>query len=96
MHTMTLDEFKKSLSQPRVPADLPSILEALWHDGKGDWHKAHELAQDVPDPDGAWVHAFLHRKKETPATLRIGTAGRGSQSAATRWTRNGNRLSARS
>ena len=54
---------QKSLSQPRVPADLPPILAALWHDGKGDWHKAHELAQDVPDPDGAWVHAFLHRKE---------------------------------
>jgi hypothetical protein len=63
MDTMTLDEFRKSLSQPRVPADLPPILAALWHDGKGDWHKAHELAQDVPDPDGAWVHAFLHRKE---------------------------------
>ena len=47
MHPMTLDEFKKSLSQPRVPVDLPPILAALWHDGKGDWHKAHELAQDV-------------------------------------------------
>jgi len=55
--------FKMSLSQPRVPADLPPILAALWHDGKGEWHKAHELAQDVPDPDGAWVHAFLHRKE---------------------------------
>src|SRR5262245_30039045 len=63
MHSMTLDEFRKSLSEPRVPADLPPILAALWHDGKGDWHKAHELAQDVPDPDGAWVHAFLHRKE---------------------------------
>ena len=30
---MTLDEFKQSLSQPRVPADLPPILAALWHDG---------------------------------------------------------------
>ena len=60
---MTLDEFKKSLSQARVPADLPPILQALWHDGKGDWDKAHELAQEVGDPDGAWVHAFLHRKE---------------------------------
>src|SRR5688572_27413453 len=63
MHTMTLDELRKSLSEARVPADLPPILAALWHDGKGDWHKAHELAQDVPDPDGAWVHAFVHRKE---------------------------------
>jgi hypothetical protein len=60
---MTLDEFKKSLSQTRVPAGLASVLQALWHDGKGDWHAAHDVAQDVPDPDGAWVHAYLHRKE---------------------------------
>ena len=27
----------------------------------GDWDKAHELAQQEPDPIGAWVHAYLHR-----------------------------------
>ena len=39
------------------------MLQALWHDGRGDWNAAHEVAQDVPDPDGAWVHAYLHRKE---------------------------------
>jgi hypothetical protein len=60
---MTLDEFKRSLSQTRPPAGLSSVLQALWHDGNGDWNAAHEVAQDVPDPDGAWVHAYLHRKE---------------------------------
>jgi len=60
---MTLDEFKKSLPDTRVPAGLSPVLEALWHDAKGDWNAAHEVAQDVPDPDGAWVHAYLHRKE---------------------------------
>ena len=36
---------------------------ALWHDGKGDWNRAHEVAQDVEDEAGAWVHAYLHRKE---------------------------------
>jgi hypothetical protein len=60
---MTLDEFKQLLAEPRLPAGLSPALQALWHDGKGDWNKAHDLAQEVADPDGAWVHAYLHRKE---------------------------------
>jgi hypothetical protein len=60
---MTLDEFRKSLAEPRVPASLSPALRALWHDGKGDWNKAHEVAQEIGDPEGAWVHAYLHRKE---------------------------------
>jgi hypothetical protein len=60
---MTLEEFRSSLKGAAPPADLPPVLQALWHDGHGDWNAAHEVAQDVPDPDGAWVHAYLHRKE---------------------------------
>jgi hypothetical protein len=60
---MTLDEFKKSLSEPRAPASLSAILRALWYEGRGDWNRAHEIAQEIGDPDGAWVHAYLHRKE---------------------------------
>ena len=60
---MTLAEFKTSLAGPTAPAGLPPVLLALWHDGRGDWHAAHDAAQDVADPDGAWVHAYLHRKE---------------------------------
>ena len=60
---MTLDEFRKSLSDTHVPAGLSPVLQALWHDANGDWNAAHDVAQDVPDPDGAWVHAYLHRKE---------------------------------
>lgn len=38
-------------------------LLALWWDSKGDWQRAHEIAQDVQGADGAWVHAYLHRKE---------------------------------
>jgi hypothetical protein len=38
-------------------------LLALWWDARGNWEKAHEVAQDVAGPDGAWVHAYLHRKE---------------------------------
>jgi len=60
---MTLDEFRKTLAAATPPGDVPAVLVALWHDGRGDWNRAHEVAQDVPDPDGAWVHAYLHRKE---------------------------------
>ena len=60
---MTLEEFRSSLTGAAPPAGLLPVLQALWHDGHGDWNAAHEVAQDVPDPDGAWVHAYLHRKE---------------------------------
>ncbi len=41
-------------------APLPAVL---WHDARGDWARAHELAQSVETADGAWVHAYLHRKE---------------------------------
>ena len=44
-------------------ATLPALLHALWHDAHGDWASAHALAQDVDTPDGARVHAYLHRKE---------------------------------
>lgn len=58
---MDLHTFKASVHNDQAPADLNTGLQALWHDAKGDWDTAHTLAQEMPDPDGAWVHAYLHR-----------------------------------
>ena len=60
---MTLAEFRAALAADAPPADIPASLVALWHDAKGDWDAAHRVAQDVDDADGAWVHAYLHRKE---------------------------------
>jgi hypothetical protein len=60
---MTLDAMKTSLQQPGPPDGLAPALRALWHDAKGDWEAAHRIAQDVDGEDGAWVHAYLHRKE---------------------------------
>ena len=61
---MTLDEFRQSLTGSQAPPDgLTPLLEALWHDAKGEWDRAHTLAQEVETKDGAWVHAYLHRKE---------------------------------
>ena len=59
---MTLDEFRLTLSAGEPP-DVAPLLTALWHDAKGNWTRAHEIAQDVDDASGAWVHAYLHRKE---------------------------------
>lgn len=42
---------------------MPALLKALWHDARGEWDKAHDLAQDVNNKDGSWIHAYLHRKE---------------------------------
>ena len=44
-------------------ATYEGALLALWWDGRGDWEKAHTIAQEVDGPEGAWVHAYLHRKE---------------------------------
>ncbi|WP_119420387.1 hypothetical protein [Desertibaculum subflavum] len=60
---MEIVEFRRSFEQDAPPAGLAPALEALWWDGKGDWDKAHERAQADSGADGAWVHAYLHRKE---------------------------------
>lgn len=60
---MTLDEFRKSLTESAPPAGLSHALAGLGWDAKGDWKRAHESAQQDEGPDGSWVHAYLHRKE---------------------------------
>ena len=60
---MNLTTFKQSLSADTPPTDASVYLQALWYDGKGNWDRSHELIQDLPDADAAWLHAYLHRKE---------------------------------
>ena len=64
---MTLAEFEATLSQAQPPAGLNEPLIALWHDRRGDWNRAHEVAQAIDDAGGAWIHAYLHRKEGDPS-----------------------------
>ncbi len=59
---MTLSEFKSSLDKQQPPP-VAVLLQALWHDGSGNWEKAHTIAQDVTSKEGSWIHAYLHRKE---------------------------------
>jgi hypothetical protein len=60
---MTIEEFKSSLDQKNPPADLDTLLIALWYDAKGDWEKSHSIIQDIETKDAALIHAYLHRKE---------------------------------
>lgn len=60
---MNYAEFKASLSQHTPPAGLNQELLALWYEGKGDWDRSHEIAQEENTPGHCLVHAYLHRKE---------------------------------
>jgi hypothetical protein len=55
------DTFILSLAGDDPPPFATPMLRAVWHGLRGDWDAAHNLAQAQGDPDGAWVHAWLHR-----------------------------------
>lgn len=60
---MTLSELRTTIAQSKPPAGLSPALLALWHDARGDWNAAHDTAQEIEGPEGAWIHAYLHRKE---------------------------------
>lgn len=66
---MNLADFQRSLGQSSPPAPLSLALQSLWFDAKGDWNKAHELAQQDGE-SGDWVHAYLHRKEGDASNAR--------------------------
>lgn len=60
---MTLTEFEGSLRDGVPPSNVSPLVQALWHERRGDWTRAHEIAQDIDTVDAAWVHAYLHRRE---------------------------------
>jgi hypothetical protein len=60
---MNIDEFRASLGGTAPPADCSELLQALWHDAKGEWKRAHEITQAASGKPAARVHAYLHRKE---------------------------------
>ena len=51
----------ETLDQP--PVELVDTLKSLWWDKKGDWDRAHTIAQAIPTVQGSAVHAYLHREE---------------------------------
>ena len=57
------NQFLETLSQNEPPALWDEGLQALWYDAKGNWNASHDIAQDMQNPTGSWIHAYLHRKE---------------------------------
>jgi hypothetical protein len=63
MNSISLFEFKNSLSALQPPAGASEHEKALWYAGRGEWDKAHLIVQDMNDQLSARIHAFLHRQE---------------------------------
>lgn len=61
MNAIDLASSAQSDSEP--PAGISLGQQALWLVKAGRWDDSHDLCQDVPDPVGAWIHAYLHREE---------------------------------
>jgi hypothetical protein len=61
MDAVTLANSARTDANP--PADLSPTLLTLWLARAGKWDAAHDACQDLPDPAGAWIHAWLHREE---------------------------------
>jgi hypothetical protein len=60
---MSFDEYLASIGNEQPPSKLSETLTSLWWDKKGDWDRAHAIAQEIPTPQGSAVHAYLHREE---------------------------------
>jgi len=60
---MDFEEYLKSIDNDRPSSRLSEILVSLWWDKKGNWDRAHSIAQDIRTKEGSAVHAYLHREE---------------------------------
>ena len=60
---MTFDEYLASIKNKKPSSELSETLRSLWWDKKGDWDRAHSIAQEIPTTQGSAVHAYLHREE---------------------------------
>jgi hypothetical protein len=57
---MTPQEFRNA---PALDPGWSDALAALWLDANASWEASHDRLQNDPTSEGAWVHAYLHRKE---------------------------------
>lgn len=67
MRFVTPESFQKA-GMPG--ADFSKPLVALWLDAQGRWDEAHAMVQEDDSPEGAWVHAYLHRREGDASNAR--------------------------
>lgn len=64
MNPKTYSEFTNSLTCTDVTVDWSMPLKAMWFDAKGNWEASHDIAQNLNNALGCWIHAYLHRKED--------------------------------
>lgn len=67
---MHYTDFLRTVSAGQIPKGLSIQLQSLWYDARGDWHKAHDLINNLGDPASAHIHAYLHRKEGDQGNAR--------------------------
>ena len=60
---MTFEEYLAGIKNAQPAIELSETLTSLWWDKKGDWNRAHAIAQEIPTTQGSAVHAYLHREE---------------------------------
>ncbi len=61
---MTIEELEQSAQNDDTPPRyLTDEMRSLWFARAGRWDEAHDLCTRIPDPDGDWIHAHLHREE---------------------------------
>jgi hypothetical protein len=68
---MTIEEFEAASAE-----ELDGALLALWWDGRGDWERAHETAQDIAGPEGPGCMLICTGRRVILGTPCIGISGR--------------------
>lgn len=62
--SMDAESLARSATTDSAPPDgISETLKVLWLARAGQWDAAHDACQDLPDPAGAWIHAWLHREE---------------------------------
>lgn len=60
---MNAARFRATLEADAPPRGVARELQALWHEAKGDWNRAHAIVQGLRGKNAAAVHAYLHRRE---------------------------------
>ena len=64
LESMDVEKLAQSAAEKGPePEGLNQTERALWLAKAGHWHEAHDLCQQIPDPAGSWIHAWLHREE---------------------------------
>jgi hypothetical protein len=62
-NTWNAEKLVATTHQSAPPLGLDPLVQALWWEAKGDWSRAHGIAQEIHTREAAWVHAYLHRRE---------------------------------